>query len=135
MNNTAVNEQKYRELISRNLPRVIETQEEHEQALSLSYKLIENGNERTPEETAFLKLLTVLISDYERKLNLFPADEVSPLDVLKHLMESNGHAAKDLWGVADKAVISKILNAERSISKSVAKALSDFYNVPVSVFI
>ncbi|GEM_PF-3374035 len=69
-----VNEQKYRELISRNLPRVIETQDEHEQSLALSYELMEKAGARTTEETALLKLLIVLISDYERKLNLFSAD-------------------------------------------------------------
>ncbi|MBI4533888.1 MAG: transcriptional regulator [Candidatus Melainabacteria bacterium] len=135
MSTIALNQRKYKRLISQQLPHVIESKEEHEKALNLVYELMTKGTTRSPEETALLKLLNVLISDYERRLNLFPTDDVSPLDVLRHLMESNNHTAKDLWGIADKAVISKILSAERSISKSVAKGLAEFYNVPAGLFI
>lgn len=127
-------QKKYSELLIQALPRVIETKKDHEEAFALAVSLIDKAEERSSEETALLKLLTILIENYET--NKFMLHErTSGLDALKHLMEANHHSAKDLWTFADKAVVSKILAGERAISKNVARALAGFYNVPVSVFI
>lgn len=117
------------------LPRVIESKSDHEKAFALAVSLIDKADNRSAEETALLRLLSVLIESYESKKFMPAADDASGVDALKHLMESNGHTAKDLWAFADKAVISKILAGDRAISKNFAKALAAFYSVPASVFI
>lgn len=134
MSKKEFNHKKYSELLTQALPRVIETKTDHEEAFALAVSLIDKGESRSVEETALLKLLTVLVENYESKKFML-SERTSGLDALKHLMEANNHTAKDLWPFADKAVISKILAGERTISKNVARALAGFYNVPVSVFI
>jgi HTH-type transcriptional regulator / antitoxin HigA len=134
MSKKSFDKQRYAKLLMQALPCVIETKKEHDEAFALAVMLIDKGAQRTMEETKLLALMTVLIENYEIK-KAMAGGKASALDTLKHLMEANGHTAKDLWDLADKAVISKILAGERSISKNVARALGAFYNVPVSVFI
>ena len=82
-----VDEKAYRKLLSKVLPRVIRTDEENERYLAQ----LEALHERpvlTPEEERIAELLTLLIPSYEEKTyKLRPA---SPIDVVRHLMESNG---------------------------------------------
>lgn len=126
----------YVALLAEFLPQVIETEVEHERAMKVVLALMEKAQSRTSAETALLKLLVVVISDYERKLNLFPVDGATSLHRLKELMEVNRHTAKDLWQVVgDKGTVSRILNGKRGISKAVSKRLAGFYGVPASLFI
>jgi HTH-type transcriptional regulator / antitoxin HigA len=134
MSKKTFDKERYAELLMQALPRVIETKKEHEEAFAVAVSLIDKGAKRSVEETKLLSLVTVLIETYETN-KVMVGGKSSALDTLKHLMEANGHSAKDLWVLADKAVISKILAGERAISKNVAKALGAFYNVPISVFI
>lgn len=134
-NSATIDKKKYRELIGNKLPRVVNSEEEHARAMNLVEELINKGTERSVEETELLKLLMLIVSDYELKLNLVPTEKATPLDTLIHLMESNNHTPKDLWKIADKSVISKVLNGERPISKNLAKGLADFYNVSPALFI
>ncbi|MGE3557285.1 MAG: type II toxin-antitoxin system HigA family antitoxin [Candidatus Obscuribacterales bacterium] len=133
MTSAVLNESKYKKLISQHPPRVIETEADYDRSLALVNELMVKSN-CTAEETELLKLMVLVVAAYEEKLNLFPG-EVDPVDMLKHLMDANDHTQKDLWPIADKAIISKVLSGERAISKSLAKRLADFYNVSVSVFV
>lgn len=128
------NKNKYSKLLIQALPRVIETKKQHREALELAVSLIDKGTKRSPEETAILTLISILIEHYETN-KILASSKSTGLDALKHLMEANSHSAKDLWKLADKAVVSKILAGERAISKNVARSLASFYSVPVSIFI
>ena len=54
------------------------SENQSEYAALLLNNLITKAASRSTAETALLRLLTVLISEYEGKLNLFPTDEVPP---------------------------------------------------------
>ncbi len=125
---------KYAKLLAYALPEAIDSSEAHLRACAEVKKLL-NKDGITPEEKKLAKLLTALIVAYEKEK--FPyLGNASPLDVLEHLMENQGHTAKDLWGViGDKGTVSKILNGHRGISKLQAKQLAKFYGVSPATFI
>jgi len=93
-----------------------------------------NKERRSNAETSLLKLLAVLIEDYEQKR--YAMGDASPLDALKELMRAREMQPKDLWLVfGSKGITSEVLNGKRSISKEMAKKLGDVFHVSPAVFI
>jgi len=55
---------------------------------------------------------------------------------LKALMHERGLKHKDIWPVlGNKGAATEVLSGRRSISKSQARRLADFFQVPVDLFI
>ena len=86
----------YRRLLTDFSPVVIENKAEHSRALTTVSALIGKEN-RSSAETSLLKLLAVLIEDYEQKH--FSLGDASPLDTLKELMCARDMQPKDLWPI------------------------------------
>lgn len=129
-----LNPQRYAELLAMALPVKIETEEQHERMLAFADKLIDKDKQRSTEEEALLKLLVHLIQEYE--LRVFQPEEATPLEVLTELMDARGLKQSDLWPVLNsKSIVSEIVNGKRGISKANAKALAEFFHVPVAVFL
>lgn len=126
------NEREYAELLAEVLPHVIHTEEENERSTIALEKLLAKSN-RTPEEYRLTELLTLLIEDFEAKhYSLQPA---TPLDILRHLMESNGLRQVDLIGVFGTASIaSEVLSGKRALAKSPIEKLSQRFNVSSELF-
>jgi HTH-type transcriptional regulator / antitoxin HigA len=128
-----INLDSYAQLLTQYKPRVILTAEENEAAISMAYKL-EHQSQRTPEEDALLDLLVTLIKKFEDEQ--YPIPQITPLSTLKYLMEESGVKQKDLIGIlGSRGVVSEVVNGKRSISKTQAKAIAEFFNVDVSLFI
>jgi HTH-type transcriptional regulator / antitoxin HigA len=125
---------KYGKLLAYVLPEAIDSPEAHIRACAEVEKLL-TKDVLSPEENKLVKLLTALIVAYEKEK--FPhLGNASPLDILEHLMENQGHTAKDLWGIiGDKGTVSKVLNGHRGISKLQIKQLAKFYGVSPATFI
>lgn len=129
-----LNSQRYAELLSAALPVKIETEEQHKRMLAFADKLIDKGEQRTPEEDALLNLLVHLIQDYEQKV--YQPEQATPQEVLIELMEARGLKQSDLWAVLNsKSVTSEIVNGKRGISKANAKALAEFFHISAEVFL
>ena len=93
-----------------------------------------NKENRSPAETSLLKLLAVLIEDYEQKR--YSLGDASPLDTLKELMRAREMQAKDLWAVfGSKGITSEVLNGKRGISKEMAKKLGETFHVSPAAFV
>src|SRR6185369_11162642 len=108
---------RYRRLLSRTLPVVIETEEENARMLAVVEKLMKMGENLSLEEEKLLKLLTRLVQDFEERL--YKPHETTPLEVLRHLMEARGVKQSQLWEVfGSKGIASEVLNGKRSISKT-----------------
>ena len=128
-----INNSAYAKLLAKSLPRPIRTGEEHARFTSLLLEMDER-EDLSPEEEALAEVLTLLIEDYEQKH--YPLPGVSPNESLKALMEERGLKHKDIWPVlGNKGAATEILNGRRSISKAQAKRLSNFFHVPVDLFI
>lgn len=116
------------------MPVVIETEEENERMLAIVEKLMAKGEAISPEEEKLLKLLVALIQDFEELY--YQPREASPLEVLHHLMEAREIKQSDLREVfGSKGIASEVLNGKRAISKTQARALAGYFNVPADLFI
>jgi HTH-type transcriptional regulator/antitoxin HigA len=113
-------------------PVAIENGAEHTRALKTVTALMDK--ERSRAETSLLKLLAVLIEDYEQKR--YSMGDASPLDSLKELMRARGMQAKDLWPVfGSKGITSEVLNGKRGISNEMARKLGELFSVSPAIFI
>lgn len=129
-----INRQKYGKLLARTLPAVIETEEENEHFLAEVEKLIDKGDRRSPEEDKLLELMTTLIEDFEEKH--YPIPDAPPHEVLQELMRSRGLRQRDLLDIfGSDGIASEVVNGKRNISRNQAKALAEFFRLPVDLFI
>lgn len=125
---------RYRRLLSRTMPVVIETEEENARMLTIVEKLMKKGENLSAEEEKLLKLLARLIEDFEQRY--YQPREAEPLEVLHHLMEARGVKQSQLWEVfGSKGIASEVLNGKRGISKTHARALANYFHVPADLFV
>jgi len=125
---------RYRRLLSRTMPVVIETEEENARMLAIVEKLMKKGEDLSIEEEKLLKLLARLIEDFEQRF--YQPPEAEPLDVLHHLMEARDIKQSQLWDVfGSKGIASEVLNGKRGISKTQARALANYFHVPADLFV
>jgi HTH-type transcriptional regulator/antitoxin HigA len=94
---------------------------------------LDDRDDLSPEEEALAEVLTLLIEDYEEKN--YPLPQVSPHESLNALMEEHGLKHKDIWPVlGNKGAATEVLS-RRSISKTQAKRLAEFFHVPIDLFV
>ena len=127
------NEEAYRNLLVEIVPKIIESEEEYQKALTFVEQLTFKKN-RTVEETKIYRLLVTLIEAYE--IENYPIEDCEPYEILQHLMEVSGTRQADLIGIlGSSGVVSEVVNGKRSISKAQAKALGDYFNLSANLFI
>jgi len=125
---------RYKRLLSQTMPVVIETEEENERMLAIVEKLMGKGENLSPEEEKLLRLFVRLIQDFEERF--YHLREATPLEVLRHLMESRDVRQTHLWELfGSKGIASEVLSGKRGISKTQAKALADYFHVAADLFI
>jgi HTH-type transcriptional regulator / antitoxin HigA len=123
----------YPQLLAEFVPQEIDSEVEYDRALAIAERLAFKKN-KTTAEIKFLKLIVILIKDYEKVH--YPMDSVSPHELLQHLMESNQTRQADLVGlIGSRGVVSEVVNGKRAISKAQAKALGEFFSVSPGLFI
>lgn len=123
----------YPQLLAEFVPQAIDSEAEYDRALAIAERLTFK-KDRTEAEIKFLKLVVVLIEDYETEH--YPMDDVAPHELLQHLMESNHTRQADLVGlIGSRGVVSEVVNGKRAISKAQAKALGEFFSVSPGLFI
>jgi len=132
--NRKINAAVYARLLASSLPKLIETEAENRRALAIAEDLIRKGEQRTPEETALLKLLSHLIETFERQF--YKPEKATPHEALRELMAVRGLKQAELVPLfGSKGITSEVINGKRAISKAQAKALADFFHVSVEIFI
>jgi HTH-type transcriptional regulator/antitoxin HigA len=129
-----INRRRYAKLLAKTLPVVIETEAENERMLAGVEKLFDKGDKLTAEEQVLLKLMTHLIQDFEDKH--YQLNASTPRSILLELMEARNVKPRDLWRLfGSKGTASEVINGKRSISKTQARALADFFKVSPELFI
>jgi HTH-type transcriptional regulator/antitoxin HigA len=127
-----IDEVTYGELLAKALPRVIETVAENERMIA-ELEALDSLPKMTPEQKSLAELMTVLIQQFEKRYEFGSA---SPLDALKSLMEDRGLRQRDLISVfGSSSVASDVLLGKRAISKTHARRLAEYFNLPVSLFV
>ncbi|PSB41238.1 helix-turn-helix domain-containing protein [Chamaesiphon polymorphus] len=123
----------YPQLLAELVPQAIDSETEYDRALAIAERLTFK-QDKTAAELKLLKLIVVLIEDYETEH--YPMDNVTPHELLQHLMASNNTRQADLVGlIGSRGVVSEVVNGKRAISKAQAKALGEFFNVSPGLFI
>jgi HTH-type transcriptional regulator/antitoxin HigA len=129
----AINKAAYGRLLLRALPRLIETEEENDRVVAFLEKLDARGD-LTAEEEKLAELLTLLVRQFED--THYQLGEATPVEALRAFMEFRELRQRDLIPVfGASSVVSDVLNGKRSISKTHAKKLAEYFHVPVSHFI
>jgi HTH-type transcriptional regulator / antitoxin HigA len=123
----------YPQLLAEFVPQAIDSELEYDRALAIAERLTFK-KDRTEAEIKFLKLVVVLIEDYETEH--YPMDNVTPHELLQHLMETNDTRQADLVGlIGSRGIVSEVVNGKRAISKAQAKVLGEFFSVSPGLFI
>ncbi len=120
-------------MLARVLPRVIDTDKEHERLLVEAEKLMDKGEQRTTQEDAALELMVRLIKDYEEEHHALR--DPSPREMLAYLMEKRGLKQADLVPIFNsRGYVSDVIG-KRAISKAHARRLAVYFKVSADLFI
>lgn len=133
---TATPQRSYLALIAQFPLRPIRSKRELGRAMKIAGHLAtyEEGT-LPPGKQDYLDTLTVLIEDYQRR-HPIEVPDVSPLAMLKHLMEEHEMNVSDLGRViGTQSNASLILSGKRDISKRVMRLLSEHFGVEPSAFL
>jgi HTH-type transcriptional regulator / antitoxin HigA len=126
------NSKTYGELLAHYQPKAITTEEENERAIAIAQEL-EHRLELSLEEEALLELLITLIEKFEA--DNYPIPDRNSLAILWHLIEANETELSELitiFGSLD--VVDEVINGQRSINESEARALAAYFRVDASLF-
>jgi HTH-type transcriptional regulator / antitoxin HigA len=105
-------------------------------AEALSYIEALSGYDLNRDQEDYLEALSTFVHEYEQRL-IGESRDIEPLEILKHLLEENGLAAKDLAQIlgVDNSLASRILKGSRKITPEHAKRLGDRFKVRPGLFL
>jgi HTH-type transcriptional regulator / antitoxin HigA len=128
----ALDRKKYAQLLIQVLPRPITTDNQHKLSLAVVSRLL-GEKELSAEETALVKMLSLLISDYERRRYAGLLEKTTPSEALAYLMEENQLSQSDFPEIPQSR-ISDILTGKRKISKAQARVFGERFKVSPALF-
>ncbi len=125
----------YERLLCEVQPEVIESDERYEEVAARLAELVGKGRRRTVSETRLMRLLAVLVEDYDRR-HALPPDDSSPAERLRYLIEMSGKPVTALTPVfGQRSHVSEALNGKRRISLEQARRLADLFSVKPALFL
>lgn len=128
------NPEKYTEMLVKYQPKLIKTEAENEQVLTVIEELMHKAN-RTLEEDELYQLLILLVEKFEQEYYL-TGQTANPQSILLFLIEQKAIKKSDLVGViGSEGVVSEIVSGKRILSKNQAEALAEFFDVSAELFI
>jgi antitoxin component HigA of HigAB toxin-antitoxin module len=117
-------------------PQVIESFKQYEEIGRRFGDLLGKGSKRTAEETRIMRLLGLLIQDYDRR-HAMPPDDSTPAEILQFLVEHSGKTAVDLLKpvFGQRSHVHEALTGKRPISALQARKLGQIFHVAPGLFI
>ncbi len=123
----------YARLLCESLPTVIDSEGLNELYLEQVSELLRREGSLSAAERQFVKLLTLLIEDYEEKHYELP--KASPLGMIAFLMNQHGLKQKDLSDVfGTPSITSEVLSGKRELNKEQIRRLSLRFHVSPELF-
>ena len=90
----------------------------------------------TVGQTEYLETLTILFEAYEKEHEQIDTSHLSPLDMLRFLLDSNGMSGSDLGRLlGNRELGPKILSGSRQLSKTHIRILADRFKVDAGLFL
>jgi antitoxin component HigA of HigAB toxin-antitoxin module len=125
----------YEELLIETLPQVIETEQQYRQIVGRFGDLVGKARRRSAEETKLMRLLALLVEDYDRR-HALPPDKSTPAEKLRFLLEHSGKTTADLQSVfGQRSHVHEALTGKRSISAPQARRLGRLFRVDPGLFV
>lgn len=125
----------YRQLLIETLPEVIQTDQQYEEVGARLGDLIGKGRARSREETRLMRLLLLLIQDYDRRHRM-PPDDSTPAERLQFLLEHSGKKPADLLPIfGQRSHVSEALKGKRPISADQARKLGAMFHMDPGLFL
>jgi HTH-type transcriptional regulator/antitoxin HigA len=112
----------------------IGSERDYDKAVTTLNQLLDAGaaNEKHPLAD-LVNTLGALISEYDNAH--YPGQDVSPLAMLRFLMDQNHLTQTNLPEIGTQGVVSEILSGKRELNVRQIKALGERFHVPPSVFV
>ncbi|MCC6591614.1 MAG: transcriptional regulator [Bryobacterales bacterium] len=125
----------YEELLIEAVPQVIETEKQYREIGKRFGDLVGKGRARSTSETKLMRLLGLLIQDYDRR-HALPPDDSTPAEILQFLIEQPGRSPSDLLPIfGQRSHVNEALNGKRKISAEQARKLGELFSVKPGLFI
>lgn len=125
----------YQELLTETLPAIIENDEEYGEIHSRLGRLVGKGRNRTPEETKLMRLLGLLVQDYDARHGM-PPEESTAAERLQFLLEHSGKTSADLFPVfGQRRHVHEALTGKRPISAAQARKLGEMFGMNAGLFL
>lgn len=87
-------------------------------------------------QSEYLETLTILLEAYENEHERIETRHLSPVDMVRFLINSNGMSGSDLGRLlGNRELGPKILNGSRQLSKAHIRLLADRFKVDAGVFL
>jgi len=110
------------------------TESEYQDLVNTLDSLVDEvGNDQNHELAPVMETLGNLIENYENRE--YKMNEVSPIDVLKYLMQEHGLKQSDLKEIGSQGVVSEILTGKRTLNLEQIKKISSRFQVSPLMFI
>jgi HTH-type transcriptional regulator/antitoxin HigA len=125
----------YEELLLETQPQIIENREQYDATLRRIDDLMLRGRARTKDETKLLRLLSLLVQDYDRR-HAMPPDEFTPAERLQYLLETSGKTPADLLPIfGQRSHVNEALTGKRPISAGQARRLGEIFHLAPGYFL
>lgn len=125
----------YKQLLIETLPEVIETDHQYEEVGARLGDLIGKGRARSPGETRLMRLLILLVQDYDRRHGM-PPDDSTPAERLQFLLDHSGKTPADLLPIfGQRSHVHEALKGKRPISATQARKLGDMFHMGPGLFL
>ena len=110
---------------------IIKNEKQYFEYCNTLEKLVLIENKKAQDE---IELLTLLIEKWNDDHNSF--SDLSPIDIIKALMEENNMKAIDLAQLLEltRGKVSKILNQQKGLSKETIRKLAEHFKVSQETF-
>ena len=114
--------------------RTIRNEQDYDKAVLVLNQLLESGPFDEQDPLADLvNTLSTLIAEYDDQH--YPQQAVTPVEVLRFLMEQHQLPQSGLPEIGSQGVVSEIMNGKRELNVRQIRALAERFSVPASVFI
>jgi len=123
----------YARLLFETQPSIIQNEEQNEAYIEQVAELLHREQSLTPAETKLVKLLTLIIEDFEEKNYALP--KAGPNAAIRFLMDQQGLKQKDLAEVfGTPSIVSEVLSGKRKLNYEQIRKLSERFQVSPELF-
>jgi HTH-type transcriptional regulator/antitoxin HigA len=125
----------YEQLLVDTAPQVMETEEQYDTIGARLGDLVGKGRRRSAQETRLMRLLMLLVEDYDRRHGM-PPDDSTPAERLQFLLEHSGKTPADLLTVfGQRSHVHEALTGKRPISAAQARKLGEMFHMQPGLFL